>query len=186
MPSLLDFIFNKRKPIPGEWEYDIHPYSQQQEYYAPLDTGKQGGLMDDWIPYEPTPYEPTEEPYEYPGVKFVTRGPYDEEAGRYTSETPLGEWEIPGTAPTTEPWYSTMAPRYIPHPSGEGSTRYTPEGFKDYLSSLTTEPEYGVSYDSYSAEPYLYATTPWGKGGGTPTDGFPPGMSPGDLATWDV
>ena len=65
--GLLDpnFIFNKRKPIPGEWEYDIHPYSQQQEYsqkqeyYAPLYQGEQGGLMDDWIPYEPTPYEPT-------------------------------------------------------------------------------------------------------------------------------
>ena len=88
--------------------------------------------------------------------------------------------------PTTEPWYTTMAPRYIPDPSGKGSIRYTPEVFEDYLSSLTTEPEYDVLYDSYSAEPYLYATTPWGKGGGTPTYGFPPGMSPGDLATWDV
>jgi hypothetical protein len=93
MPSLLEFVFDKKKPIPGEWEYDMHPgpYSQEQVYDAPLYQGDQGGLMDDWIP--------DEEPYKYPGVKFVTRGPYDEEAGKYTSETLLGEWEIPGTEP---------------------------------------------------------------------------------------
>jgi len=69
-------------------------------------------MMDDWTPSsEPTPIgdwfpyeEPYEEPYEYPGVEFVTRGPYDEEAGKYTSETPIGEWEI------TEPLVSYFKP----------------------------------------------------------------------------
>ena len=144
MPSLLDFVFNKRKPIPGEWEYDIHPYFGPDTEYAPYESappenmpplyqGEQGGLMDDWIPYEPTP---SEEPYEYPGVEFVTRGPYDEEAGKYTSETPLGEWEIPGfsTSPT-EPGIgaaSQKAPDSFwldkSHPEGgywlEGGTSY--------------------------------------------------------------
>ena len=137
MPSLLDFVFNKRKPIPGEWEYDIHPYFGPDTEYAvyesappenmpPLYQGEQGGLMDDWIPYEPTPYE---EPYEYPGVEFVTRGPYDEEAGKYTSETPIGEWEIPGTGiiPDSDPgpFYGIDDPSWRPKVLGETLEDYS-------------------------------------------------------------
>ena len=66
MPGLL--YLDKRKPIPGEWEYDMHPgpYTQNDfydpVYEAPLYQGERGGFLSDWIPYEPTPYEPP--PYE--------------------------------------------------------------------------------------------------------------------------
>jgi len=68
MAGLLDFAFNKRKPIPGEWEYDIHPgpysqeSSQEQIYDAPLYQGEQGGLIHGDFTYPPSPYEPS--PYE--------------------------------------------------------------------------------------------------------------------------
>jgi len=66
MPGLL--YLDKRKPIPGEWEYDMHPgpYTQNDfydpVYEAPLYQGERGGFLSDWFPYEPIPYEPI--PYE--------------------------------------------------------------------------------------------------------------------------
>tara|TARA_R110002051_G_C8512357_1_gene466605 strand:+ start:67 stop:678 length:612 start_codon:yes stop_codon:yes gene_type:complete len=203
MPSLLEFVFDKKKPIPGEWEYDMHPgpYSQEQVYDAPLYQGEQGGLMDDWIP--------DEEPYKYPGVKFVTRGPYDEEAGKYTSETPLGEWEIPGTAPPTErawgpPSGGVPGSKNIPqhmadwiltnYPEQEMSNRYEISGwdvvpgagsYADDPDSWT--PLYNNPILSYSAEHNLaYLNSPEYKSRTESTSGFPSGMSPGDLSTWDV
>ena len=200
MPSLLDFVFNKRKPIPGEWEYDMHPgpYSQEQVYDAPLYQGEQGGLMDDWIP--------DEEPYKYPGVKFVTRGPYDEEAGKYTSETLLGEWEIPGTAPTTEigppvrAYDSSMSmggTRGISqhmadwilnnYPEQEMSNRYEISGWDVNSDDGGLTPLYNNPILSYSPEHNsAYQNSPEYKSYTESISGFPSGMSPGDLSTWDV
>ena len=144
MAGLLDFVFNKRKPVPGEWEYDSHPYSQQQEYYAPLDTGEKEGLMDDWIPSsEPIP---TGDDDPEPLVLFQ----------RMTGDRWLWDYG-------TESHYNKL--------------------FSESTPGLVGAPGEQVVYIGPPNSTILSAM---GKGGGTPTDGFPSGMSPGDLATWDV
>lgn len=67
-PSWIEFFaLNKRKPAPGEWEYDTHPYFGPDTASAPIYDlpslpplyNEQWGLSD-WIPMEPLPTEPTE------------------------------------------------------------------------------------------------------------------------------
>jgi hypothetical protein len=156
--GLLDpnFVFNKRKPVPGEWEYDIHPYSQQQEYYAPLDTGGKEGLMDDWIPYESSEPIPTGDGVD-PGPFF----PIDDPEPLVLFQRSTGDrwlWDY-GTESHYNKLLSESTPGLVGAP-GEQVVDIGPPN-STILSAM-------------------------GKGGGTPTDGFPSGMSPGDLATWDV
>ena len=125
MPGLL--YLDKRKPIPGEWEYDIHPYFGPSTEYAPYESappenmpplyqGEQGGLMDDWIP------SPTD-----PGEFF----PIDDPSWSTEISPPVRAWGPPsGGVPGSTPISQHMADWILTnYPEQETWDRYHISGW---------------------------------------------------------
>ena len=176
MPGLL--YLDKRKPIPGEWEYDMHPgpYTQNDfydpVYEAPLYQGERGGFLSDWIPYEPIPYEPT--PYEPSETTSNTqefsiplswqRDDYIEDYDKWINSKPIGYGVADPTYEQEPEWWDAA-----PDSKNYNMSLYEGRGIYDWWNT----DEYGLEFrinqehekadslkDLYSTD--AYQTAPYG------------------------